>query len=184
MVSFQETNNTSQTYPMQAAQRVHKWLKPVEGYYKAQWDATLSVGICKIGAGVIIRDHQGQVIGALRASRWLKGRPFDAEAHGLLLAALFCKEMGLMQVILKGDLKQVVDLLQKQVSNWSMGGLLIEDAQNLMNSCSQWSATHTYREANKVVHYLAKFALNLPEDVYDIEECPFGIQSIVNIEML
>lgn len=62
--------------------------------------------------GVIIRDHQGHVIGALMASRGLKGSPFYAEAHSLLLEAVFYNEQGLKQVILEGDFKQVVDLLQ------------------------------------------------------------------------
>lgn len=49
----------------------------------------------KIGFGMIIRDHQGQVIGTLRALRNLRGNPFDAELHDLLLATIFCKELGL-----------------------------------------------------------------------------------------
>ncbi|XP_040994235.1 uncharacterized protein LOC121240764 [Juglans microcarpa x Juglans regia] len=142
------------------------------------------VGTDNIGVGVIIRDHQGQIIGALMASKCLKGSSFDAEAHGLLLATVFCKELGLKHVVIEGDSKQVIDLLQRQCSNWSMGGLLIEDARQLMDSCSEWTSSHAYREANMAAHHLAKSTLNFSEDLYDIEECFFCIQSIVNLEML
>lgn len=67
--------------------------------------------------GVITRDHNGRVIGTLKASWVISENPFDAEAHGVLLAAVFCKEIGLKQVILEGDSKQVIDILQKEGSN-------------------------------------------------------------------
>ncbi|XP_035551014.1 uncharacterized protein LOC109012818 [Juglans regia] len=51
-----------------------------------------------MGMRVIIRDHNGWVIGALRASWLIIDNPFDAEAQGLLLAAVFCNEIGLKQI--------------------------------------------------------------------------------------
>ncbi|KAF5477160.1 hypothetical protein F2P56_003831 [Juglans regia] len=137
----------------------------------------------KIGIGVLIRDHQGLVIGALRANRTLRGNAFDAEAYGLLMATVFCKDLGLRQLCLEGDSKQVVDLLNQDYSNWSMGGCLITDAKNILNSAAAWSVSHAYREANMAAHMLAKAALDCIEDVYDIEMCPTCILPLVTKEM-
>lgn len=131
----------------------------------------------------MIRDHKGQVIGALHAQRSLMGRPFDAEAYGLMLATVFIKELRLAQVCL-GDSKQVVDLLLNQGVDWRMGGCLIGDARQILNSCARWNTSHVYREANKAAHQLAKAALERPDDVYDIELCPLCIVSVVTNEMM
>lgn len=61
---------------------------------------------------------------------------------------------------------------------------MIENARQILNSCSQWTGSHACREANMAAHYVAKSALNFSVDLYDIEECPMCIQSIVATEML
>ncbi|XP_042939551.1 uncharacterized protein LOC122274591 [Carya illinoinensis] len=129
-------------------------------------------------------DQAELVIGTLRATRGVTETPFDAEAQGLLLAVVFCKEIRLRNLVLEGDSKQVIDILQIEGSNWSRGGLMVEDARQVLNSWSQWTGVHACREANMAAHELAKSALNFSVDLYDIEECPLCIQSIVAIEML
>ncbi|XP_042959546.1 uncharacterized protein LOC122294694 [Carya illinoinensis] len=120
----------------------HKWKKPAENPYKINWDAAVRSIEGRIGIGVIIRDHTGQVAGALRAQRSFRERPFDAEAYGLLIAVVFIKEIGIKQVCLEGDSKQVVDLTVKQGLDWSMGGCLVEDARKILNSFARWSISH------------------------------------------
>lgn len=95
------------------------------------------------------------------------------------LQQFFCKELGLQQVHLEGDSKHVVDLLQSQGLDWSLGGCLIKDARRVLNSSINWTTSHIYREANKAAHQLAKATLEELEDVYDIELCPTCILSIV-----
>ncbi|KAF5468500.1 hypothetical protein F2P56_012646, partial [Juglans regia] len=114
--------------------RAHRWTQPAVGILKVNWDAAVQSREGRIGIGVLIRDHQGLVIGALRANRILRGNPFVAEAYGLLMATFFCKDLGLRQLCLEGDSKQVVDLLNQDSSNWSMGGCLITDAKTILNS--------------------------------------------------
>ncbi|XP_042950188.1 uncharacterized protein LOC122282297 [Carya illinoinensis] len=66
----------------QATTVVHRWSKPSLGQFKANWDAAVRRGEGMVGIGVIIRDHQGLVIGTLQASRQVRGnhlmqRPMD-----------------------------------------------------------------------------------------------------------
>ncbi|XP_035546735.1 uncharacterized protein LOC118348703 [Juglans regia] len=152
--------------------RVLEWTKPAAGCLKVNWDVAVQMRMGRIGIGVIIRDHHGLVIGALRANRPLKGSVFDAEAYGLLLACVFCKEIGVRQICLEGDSKQVVDQMNQDSPNWSLGGCLISDAKEILNLAAIWSISHAYREANMAAHMLAQAAYECTEDMYDIEICP------------
>ncbi|KAF5468835.1 hypothetical protein F2P56_012951 [Juglans regia] len=163
--------------------RVNRWTKPAVGNLKVNWDAAVQAREGRIGIGVLIRDHQGLVIGALRANRLLRGSAFDVEAYRLLLASVFYKEIGVRQFCLEGDSKQVVDQLNQDSSNWSIGGCLISDAKTILNSAAVWSISHVYREANMAAHRLAKTAFECTEDVYDIEICPSCILHVVTKEM-
>ncbi|XP_042950224.1 uncharacterized protein LOC122282330 [Carya illinoinensis] len=107
---------------------IQRWKKPEKNWFKLNWDATAKEKEGRIGIGVIVRDFQGQIIGTLRAQRPLKGCSSDAEAYGLLVATIFCKELGLEHVCLEGDSKHVVDLLLSEGLDWSLGGCLVEDA--------------------------------------------------------
>ncbi|KAF5445283.1 hypothetical protein F2P56_034346 [Juglans regia] len=157
--------------------RVHIWTKPAVGSLKVNWDAAVQTRMGRIGIGVIIRDHQGLVIGALRANRPLRGSVFDAEAYGLLLACVFCKEIGIRHLCLEGDSKQVQDS-----PNWSLGGCLISDAKEVLTSAAVWSISHVYREAKMVAHRLTQAAYECTEDMYDIEICPSCILQMVSKE--
>lgn len=92
--------------------------------------------------------------------------------------------MGIQKLIMEGDALQVVNNLSKNKTNWSQGGLLIEDAKILLNSFVSWPAHHTKREANKKAHNLDRDALKLHEDLYDMEEVPSYIRSTILSEMM
>ena len=67
--------------------------------------------------------------------------------------------------------------------NWSLGGCLILDAKEILNSAAVWSISHAHREANMAAHRLAQAAYECTEDMYDIEMCPSCIFQVVSKEM-
>ncbi|KAG6674859.1 hypothetical protein I3842_15G068200 [Carya illinoinensis] len=155
VLAFTEANLSKEIPQQRAERRVKVWSKPIIGTFKVNWDAAVKVDTGRIGLGVLVRDHQA----------------YEAEAHGLLLAAIFCKEL-------------VINQLLGQETDWSMGGWLIEDTKQVLASMDEWKAGHVQREANYAAHNLAKYAILLTEDLYNIEECPTCIYSIVSSEML
>ncbi|KAF5475859.1 hypothetical protein F2P56_007621 [Juglans regia] len=179
LVSYRETLTEELVVKLPAHVGTPKWSKPEVGSYKVNWDVAVNQKEGHIGIGVLIRDHQGFFIGSLQTHRPFKGTPFDAEAYGILLVAVF----GITQCLLEGDSKQVVDLMNHHTKNWSLGGCLVEDARVVLNSFACWSVAHTYREANMATHHLAKSALECTEDLYDLETCPSCILPIVTKEM-
>ncbi|KAF5459559.1 hypothetical protein F2P56_019498 [Juglans regia] len=134
LVAYRETLTEELVVNPTAHVGTPKWLKLEVGSFKVNWDAAVNQREGHIGIGVLIRDHQGFPIGSLQAHRSFKGTPFNAEAYGILLAAVFCKELGITQCLLEGDSKQVVDLMNHHPKNWSLGGCLVEDARVVLNS--------------------------------------------------
>ena len=99
------------------------------GWVKANWDAALDKRNGRMGFGVIIRDHKGDV--KVMDSRWSRGflSPFAAKAQVVLVAIQLCLEMSFTKVYLEGDAKGVVEgVLSKEKNNGQYGHVL-EDIQ-------------------------------------------------------
>lgn len=92
--------------------------------------------------------------------------------------------MGLTNIILEGDALQVVNMMNNATIDWSLRGLLIEDARNVLSSFATWSIFHISRGADMAAHCLAKAALNLDEDICTLEDFPQCIQSTIISKML
>ncbi|XP_040999571.1 uncharacterized protein LOC121245775 [Juglans microcarpa x Juglans regia] len=92
-------------------------------------------------------------------------------------------EIGVRHFCLEGDSKQVVDQMNQDSPNWSIGGCFMSDAKTVLNSAAVWSISHVYREANMAAHRLAQAAFEYTEDMYDIETCPSCILHVVTKEM-
>lgn len=55
--------------------------------------------------------------------------------------------MGIIELIMEGDALQVVNILKKSNTDWSLhGGLLITDVKNMLNSFARWSTQHIKRD--------------------------------------
>jgi ribonuclease HI len=83
------------------------WQKPPEGVYKINWDTSVDRDRCKMGMGLVVRDHAGQLIAALCASKDHITDPTSAEALAASKAAELCHRLGLEKVILEGDAVEV-----------------------------------------------------------------------------
>jgi hypothetical protein len=73
-------------------------------------------------------------------------------------AALFCKEIGVNNVIVEGDASTIIKALQEEEPNGSRYGHFIEEARMIFNSLPNWQPNHVRRSLNGVVHCLAKLA--------------------------
>lgn len=82
--------------------------------YKVNWDAAFDVEKWKIGVGVLIRNHAGQFVGALRVARPLTQNSFIAESLALLMAMKLCQDLKIQHFILEGDALQVVNLMMER----------------------------------------------------------------------
>jgi hypothetical protein len=80
-----------------------KWCPPRFGRYKSNWDVALDPRNHYMGVGVVVRDYGGAITAAL--SRRMGGclEPVHAESMGAVMAAEFCRDLGLQDIVLEGD---------------------------------------------------------------------------------
>jgi ribonuclease HI len=160
------------------------WQAPMYGWVKANWDAALDGRTGRMGFGVIVRDHNGDV--KVMGSRLARGflSPFAAEAQAVLVAIQLCAETGFTKVYLEGDAKGVVKgVLAKERNNGQYGHVL-EDIQARVQIFSDWKMGYIQRARNGAAHALAKLAISSSSvDCVWRENFPACISSIVTREL-
>lgn len=73
----------------------------------------------------------------------------------------------------------IVKAVNDRGENWEWGGQIIEDIRGMLSNKPHWLITHTYRETNKTSDFLAKYALNIDEDLVWMEEGPEGLYNLI-----
>lgn len=95
------------------------WKAPPLGWYKVNWDAGVNHTKGRVGLEAIIWDHQGKMWALKSLTRHGFLDPTTVETMAATIVVKFCKEMGIMQVLLEGDAKLVVDAVNSWVPNES-----------------------------------------------------------------
>ncbi|KAK9266077.1 hypothetical protein L1049_003539 [Liquidambar formosana] len=123
------------------------------GRFKVNVDGALFVGISCVGFGVVVQDHEGQVVAAaLKRHRGL----FNAtlvEAMAIRFAVDLARDLSLRVVDLGGDILEVM------AARSSYTVLIIEDS--LVEAAASFVSchfSHIGKKGNEVAHGLAKYA--------------------------
>ena len=154
------------THPRQRQQRT-SWSPPAQNVFKINYDGALCSNTNKSGIGVVIRNGDGLVIASLAQPLNQAFKVVEIEALAASRALEFAANIGLDNVIVEGDSLVVTQALKTKVVVLAAYGLLIRDAFSLAGNFSEVYYSHIKREGNKVVHGLAKLAVNLA--VYNLD---------------
>ena len=112
---------------------------------------------------MVIRDHEGSVIGALSERIALPPSVEDVEALAGRRAIAFAKEIGLQEVIFEGDAEIIINSLSMDGKCMAHFGHLIEDSRQLAASLRAFfTFSHVKRKGNSVADKLAKLARESP----------------------
>ena len=87
-----------------------------------------------MGIRVVVRDHHGEVMAALRRRERGSSEPNQVESTGALVVAKFNRDLGLHDIILEEDSILVVNALRNPTPNWSPFGQIIEDTCGVLFS--------------------------------------------------
>jgi ribonuclease HI len=109
-----------------------------------------------VGIGVVAWDHHGNFMGVRAITKTVVGSPKVAEAMAALEAVLFCKEAGFFNVILEGNVKQVVNDFNAGRTDLWVAELFVEDIQSKLEGLMYVNVVHVGRDSNNVAHVLAK----------------------------
>ncbi|KAL5830557.1 hypothetical protein ACOSQ3_020025 [Xanthoceras sorbifolium] len=105
--------------------------------------------------------------------------PQIAEALAIKRDLTLAIETGFIRVCLESDASAVVNLITSRCQPLSDIGVVIVDILSLLNSLVTVSISFIAREANRVVHRLAKFGLSFVDDFVWLEDCPLCMENLV-----
>ncbi|XP_059436227.1 uncharacterized protein LOC132169166 [Corylus avellana] len=163
-------------------ERGKKWLAPPQGSHKINWDVAIDKLHERMGIGVVIRGENGQVIAAMSKTTLGLLEPTMGEALAAYHAVCLGRNLGMQNIYLEGDAKQVVEAINSQTSTWSRFGHLIDDTRGILRSFSSWRCNFVYRNANEAAHRLAKAAITDISDRIWRDTTPNCIRDIVLME--
>ncbi|XP_041020490.1 uncharacterized protein LOC121262145 [Juglans microcarpa x Juglans regia] len=135
-----------------------------------------------MGIGVVVRDHCDEVHAVLAASRSGIPSAVIAECWALLRAVTLCHEIGLRCVQFEGDVKLVVDAVNRISVDCSWYGQLIEDIKGALMDFQYWSVMHVNRHRNRIADAAAKLGLKLNSEQVWLEEEPTEVTPFVILD--
>ncbi|XP_075659199.1 uncharacterized protein LOC142629096 [Castanea sativa] len=126
----------------------------------------------KAGASIAIRNREGFLLASQSRQLNQAYRPSAIKAIVALRSLQLAMKLGFAYAILERDSLTLMSSLQNESEIMSPDGQLIEDFRRCSSSFHQLRYSHTKREGNKVVHCLARYALNISEFVVWVEYIP------------
>ncbi|KAK3219281.1 hypothetical protein Dsin_013251 [Dipteronia sinensis] len=154
-----------------------RWGGPLDGMLKINTDAAVCSNRKIIGIGIVIRDHEGCVLGCSSLSIVANYSPQVAEATAILRGILFAVDTGLLPAVVESDAKSVVDLIIAVAPPLGNVGTVITDILRLTKHYNI-RVLFTPRCANMVAHILAKVP-PVAEDRFYLEEYPSHVENFV-----
>ena len=129
------------------------------------------------GLGVIIRDADGQVVGALSQQIYAPPGGPEAEAKAMETAVMFARDVEIQEIIFEGDSLQVYNFLR--------GGSLVPPAiANVwegilyhLQAFRSFDFSHIKRVGNRPAHLLAHHAKSVVDFEEWVEETPSFLEA-------
>ncbi|KAL4346535.1 hypothetical protein GQ457_17G013180 [Hibiscus cannabinus] len=152
--------------------RSTEWIAPNFPFVKINYDSSFRQDVFSACTGVVIRNHEGILMGACCKMISHIASSFAAEAqaavHGLQLAA----DLGFQYVILEGDSMAVTERLRSEKEDLSEISAIIWDAKYLSRSFVTCRFQFTHREGNQVAHAVARGGSNSQTESIWVNEIP------------
>ncbi|PON81292.1 Ribonuclease H-like domain containing protein [Trema orientale] len=142
-------------------------------------DAAINAQSCSMGVGTIICNAKGEVMAILAKKVIGTLSAETAETKALAISLLWARDIGLNLQFLESDALTVVQALKNGSICYSEFDDLLLDVFSLFSFFLSVTVKHVFREANKVAHGLARFALGVEDELIWLEESPLPIESVI-----
>ena len=155
-----------------SAPRLKRWCLPPKGTYKVNTDAVVfnNWGCC--GFGVVIRNDQGELMGALCKKVEFPLGAIEAEAKATEAGIYLAWDLGLKDIVVEGDSQQVIQALNGCIPPALPILKIVEGLKLFLLQFNSWMAVHTRRNTNEAAHLLARNAMNVKDSVIWVEDTP------------
>ncbi|KAK9991321.1 hypothetical protein SO802_026306 [Lithocarpus litseifolius] len=142
---------------MNPAEKNNRWTSPPPGIVKINVDGATSEDGRNSNVGAVIRDSCGAVIVA--CGKFLQGQFSVSEVEALAVESgiLLARDMNLTQIIVETDALSIVNSINENFIEGSIGHL-IQGILALLNSFSSWKVIHVKWDHNRAAHEAAHLA--------------------------
>ncbi|GMI93031.1 hypothetical protein like AT3G09510 [Hibiscus trionum] len=155
-----------------------RWLAPADPFVKVNFDVGFRQHEKSATIGVIIRNMEGQILGASSLLAYHIPSTFAAEAQAAICGLRLAADMGFRQIEVEGDSRAVVTKLQSDSDDPSDIGALISEAKGQTRRFQECRFLFRHRSRNRVAHALAALRRSLDTDLVWIEEAPVEIETL------
>ena len=153
-------------------------------WYKINVDAAVFTEAGQCGLGVVIRNDNGQLMGALSKMLPYPLGAMEVEAKAVECRIIFAWEMGLKQVIVEGDSQVAIHALNRRTNTPPPIQQIILGAQTWLWNFRSWKAIFTQRDCNKTTHLMARHAKDIVDYLIWVEDTPPPIVSQIQSDVI
>ncbi|XP_021715995.1 uncharacterized protein LOC110683897 [Chenopodium quinoa] len=149
----------------------HCWKAPPPNKFTLNTDAALSKD-GKIGLGMVMRDHLGDVM--MAGGRAVTGvwSACNAEAEAMLFGLRYAFDAGLRRLLVSSDCLNLINMLLSKNRERTPTQLLVDDILYAASLCDFCTFNFQPGTCNKVAHSIAKYSLTLSGEQLWMEDCP------------
>ena len=152
------------------------WTPPPTNLYKINIDGAVFTALGAAGAGVLIRDGIGNVIGASCKKFQAPFGAIEAEAKAIELALQMTKDLVIQEFILESDSLILVNAL-KECSPPSIAvAAVVYNTLAASYGFRHVEFNHVGRQGNRPAHLLAKHVFDIDDFSVWIEETPYFLE--------
>ena len=122
--------------------------------------------------GVVIRNAEGQLMGAMSKRLALPLKALETEAMVMQVGIQFACDLGLMDVVFESDSSTGISaLLSATPPPWSIQKV-IEGTKQSLKCFNTWSAVHVRRSGNVATQLMAKNAITALDSIVWVKYIP------------
>ena len=133
-----------------------------------------------MGVGVVVRDADRRVRGALSDRTVLPGTVEEVKAIACRNAVRFALQLGLANVVFEGDSETITTTINSGSPCYSSFGHILDEVKELALNFVSASFVHVKRQGNVVADKLAKASKTIPCPHVWSNDIPSDVQHIVN----
>jgi ribonuclease HI len=151
-----DLSHSSREKPRKVLKPKEHWKPPAEGVIKINTDASFQEQEMTGGIGLVVRDHQGNLVRGQALWYGHAESALSMEALAIREGARLAQERGYVHVVIESDSLMAVNLCNADDQNRSKLRAIVQEIRDITRAFASFSILAVGREANNAAHLCAK----------------------------
>ncbi|KAL0007228.1 hypothetical protein SO802_008730 [Lithocarpus litseifolius] len=161
-----------------------KWCPPKHGRFKVNVDGAVFSNQKCCGIGVVIRNEEGQIMGAMSRKLPLPLGTVEVEAVAMEEGINLARDLGLWEVEIESDAQVIVKAVTDADLGPSSIRKVVEGIKMGLGSFRHWSVSHIRRHSNNAAHIMARESRGTQECQIWVEDTPSVIANQIQLDVI